>query len=513
MNGYIKRTNIYDVIIVGGGISGLYCAYNILKNNPKTKLLLLERSNYLGGRIKTVTLNLRNKGTTNIEAGAARFNNEHILFNKLLKDFKLDKQKIKISNKYLSINKTLDITLDEIIKNINSLNLSDDILINSTLLEIIEKYFDNSMLEHIQNIFPYYSELFILNSKDALQQFKNEFDSKRQYYILKNGMTSIIKKLEHFIKNKKLARIKLNYGVKTINHNHNYNNDNRYIINNELICDTLVLAIPKSSLINLEHLKPIKTLLNTVSCQPLYRIYMRFPHINGKIWFENMPKIITNSPIQFIIPYNEKTGIIMISYTDGKYAKYWFNKLTLSENNNDFFNEIIKQLAKTFKNKEFNVNDIPKPLWIKHYYWENGACYWKKGNYSKKYIDKIIQPSINSKLYICGENYSSRQAWIEGALETSYIVSNKIINNTQNAGGNNKTYTLSQVSKHNKKSDAWLVINKNVYNITNWINKHPGGNIILKGIGKDATSLFNSINHSKNAHNILKKYKIGKLKN
>ena len=44
---------MYDIIISGGGISGLYCAYKLLLNNPYYKILLIEKNNYLGGRIKT----------------------------------------------------------------------------------------------------------------------------------------------------------------------------------------------------------------------------------------------------------------------------------------------------------------------------------------------------------------------------------------------------------------------------------------------------------------------------
>ena len=45
--------DIYDIIIVGGGLAGLYSAYNIQKISPACKLLVLEsyKKNWLGGRI------------------------------------------------------------------------------------------------------------------------------------------------------------------------------------------------------------------------------------------------------------------------------------------------------------------------------------------------------------------------------------------------------------------------------------------------------------------------------
>tara|TARA_S200000501_G_scaffold311612_1_gene302276 strand:- start:416 stop:631 length:216 start_codon:yes stop_codon:yes gene_type:complete len=71
---------------------------------------------------------------------------------------------------------------------------------------------------------------------------------------------------------------------------------------------------------------------------------------------------------------------------------------------------------------------------------------------------------------------------------------------------------MDEVKKHNKKTDAWLVIEKKVYNVTSWISKHPGGMIIMKGVGKDATSLFKGVGHPDYVKKkILPKYLIGEI--
>ncbi len=54
------------------------------------------------------------------------------------------------------------------------------------------------------------------------------------------------------------------------------------------------------------------------------------------------------------------------------------------------------------------------------------------------------------------------------------------------------TYTMATVATHNSVTSCWTVINDNVYDVTSWIAKHPGGKqAILGTCGKDASAYFN----------------------
>ena len=54
-----------------------------------------------------------------------------------------------------------------------------------------------------------------------------------------------------------------------------------------------------------------------------------------------------------------------------------------------------------------------------------------------------------------------------------------------------KRFTLEEVAQHNKKDDAWIVIDGIVYDVTKFSAFHPGGtNIILEHKGTDATKVF-----------------------
>ena len=51
-----------------------------------------------------------------------------------------------------------------------------------------------------------------------------------------------------------------------------------------------------------------------------------------------------------------------------------------------------------------------------------------------------------------------------------------------------KVFTWDQVKQHNKRDDVWIVVNNNVYNVTEFQKKHPGGaRLINFYAGKDAT--------------------------
>ena len=53
--------------------------------------------------------------------------------------------------------------------------------------------------------------------------------------------------------------------------------------------------------------------------------------------------------------------------------------------------------------------------------------------------------------------------------------------------------TWTEVEKHGTLADCWIVIANRVYNVTNFLDRHPGGvNRILPYCGKDATVAFST---------------------
>ena len=72
--------------------------------------------------------------------------------------------------------------------------------------------------------------------------------------------------------------------------------------------------------------------------------------------------------------------------------------------------------------------------------------------------------------------------------------------------------TAQYIKEHVNDSTCILVINNNVYNVTNYLTRHPGGKQILMQMnGSDATQEFTNIQHSDGAKKILEEYKIGTI--
>ncbi|TRY69572.1 hypothetical protein TCAL_07638 [Tigriopus californicus] len=68
----------------------------------------------------------------------------------------------------------------------------------------------------------------------------------------------------------------------------------------------------------------------------------------------------------------------------------------------------------------------------------------------------------------------------------------------------------SEVQEHDSPEDGWMVFYNKVYDVTDFLNQHPGGSFVMhEYLGRDATSAFSG--HSSDAYEIMDDYMIGVL--
>ncbi|CAH0393431.1 unnamed protein product [Bemisia tabaci] len=78
--------------------------------------------------------------------------------------------------------------------------------------------------------------------------------------------------------------------------------------------------------------------------------------------------------------------------------------------------------------------------------------------------------------------------------------------------GVRRTVSKKELARHNKRNDAWLAIRGKVYNVTRYMEFHPGGEEeLMRGVGIDATKLFNDVHAWVNYESLLQKCIVGSL--
>jgi monoamine oxidase len=419
----MNSKNYFQTIVVGGGISGLNILYNSI---PYESYALFEKNNHFGGRIQTFR-----KNSYLWEEGAGRFNQKHKHLLSLLKSLHLEDKIIKIpstiqflpsnsSTKYSSMKNPFDY-IQKVYRYFQRYKNNKYEYENKTYIEYAKRVLTKKEIQYLLDSFGYESELIKTNAEYAIHLFKKDFLPSNQFMSLKGGMDQMIHKMVKTIQTKikkdkkkyplrlftsyQLQKIKYDSKTKIFTlsflHHHKIK---------KFICHNLILALPKYSLQKLSYLKKIKNDIKKVECIPLMRTYAVYPiHKNKKVWFDEFTKTTTDDKLRYIIPIDKKKGVIMISYTDGKYAlhKHKLNELNLKKE--------IREGVKGVFGKE-----IKDPRILKRHYWDCGIGLWKKGKFDYHQISKkMIRPFKKENLYICGENYSMNQGWIEGALETS----------------------------------------------------------------------------------------------
>lgn len=438
----------YDIVIIGGGIGGLYCAYRLLKGGFTGSLVVLEKDKNLGGRVYTYT-----DKHMSVEAGAGRFHDGHVRVIELIRELGLSRKVVPMvgtavfapsDGRGVVLNSVLDApgawpVLDGVLdvalgaQNIPSSGLisrvivasqfrSADYLRSLTFVDYAKTILTAEEVEFVMATFGYYSELVILNAYDSIA-LMGDLGPGNQFYGLRGGLSQIISELAGNIEKmggvircgKTVERVEYVGGEFVVS----CAGRKRDILGKQCICALTKPVMEKISFVGLGSRGWKARLRRELVCAPLCRIYAKFA--KGDVWFRGLPKMTTNNALRMIIPISEKDGVIMISYSDNIFADFW-HKLEQKAGISGVI-EMLRRLIRLSCGVE-----MPEPVAVKVFYWGCGVGYWTVGSDSSRFFREMMcLAGDDVPLFLCGENYSmSNQQWMEGALETAEKVVRKI---------------------------------------------------------------------------------------
>lgn len=379
-------------IVVGAGIAGLWIAEQLALRGDQ--VTVIEKADYIGGRVLTSSLGF--------EIGAGRIATNHTRVLALIKRFGLTTFPLPSGELWKGladkepIPNDFDETWGALIRMFANLPLE-----KTTLRRLAEKTVGSAMADSILLRFGFRAETDVLRADLALRAFHDEMGPAAKFVGIKGGLSQLTTGLADACKAAGVT-IQLNTTVKGVT------GSDIFTVHTSTgafkAVDRVIFALPSEALKKIPHVRDLP-LLRHLRMEPLTRIYAKFV----TAW-PFPKKIVTDSPLRFIIPIIPELGVVMISYTEGQDTKFFkgLRGLMLAA-------AIHKELVRLFP-----TDNIPLILWVHAYEWTDGCSYWipTPGTYSPEQESKeALQPFPGRRLHLCGESYSLRQAWMEGALE------------------------------------------------------------------------------------------------
>jgi monoamine oxidase len=413
-------------IVIGAGLAGLTVAEALASKGDK--VILLEKYGTLGGRVATMHREAEGKvPALQYEIGAGRIFWNHKRVLKLIREMGLHTYPISMggttwrgrSTGYTSEPNSFSEVFSPLAERL--LCLPRSTLATTTIEDLLKKVAPPELQRSLTIKYPYWSEIKVMRADLALESFVKDATMAVTDDVSFLGVTEGLDSITDG-----LAERAKKAGVEVLTH-HTVNDVKGYTVVGtkgkkgeevpfSMIADRVIIATCRCTAGSFPSLKSLP-LFKHLDTEPLIRIYAVYPKVDGKVWFSNMGKVVTDSPLRYVIPINEEKGLIMISYTDGADCEEWRG---MTEKQLE--RKIAKEVQAVF-------GKVPAPIYLKAHDWGKGCTYWKPGVYDPvKMCELALQPfSKYPHLHLCGESYSMQQTWMEGALESAEALLKKIL--------------------------------------------------------------------------------------
>lgn len=355
------------MLVIGGGISGLYTAYKYLEKNPEKEMILIEKTSELGGRAKQFVFNnvLVPSG-----AGIGRYKKDKKLY-KILNELNLPTEIFVSDIQYLGVSSFPILkTIEELKKKYKDTQLNfEDWFISIKGEETFKKFCDACG----------YTDFRKLNVKDALYNygFDDVVSGGKKFTVPWNAL---IEKLSQKILEHQNAKILLQSQIKEVL------GKNKVKLSDNTIIEftNLKICIPPSDILE----SKVKGLLYSNVIDYVSNVYgQSFCYIYGVTNDLNISTYtVVPQPLQKIIPF--KNNVFMLAYSDNDNADYLYKNIKTAKDMESLLKKILK-VDITIKK-------------IKIIYWNHGTHY-----------RTVEHENIGA---LKGEAFALNQGWINGGL-------------------------------------------------------------------------------------------------
>jgi hypothetical protein len=385
------------IIIIGGGISGLYAAYKLKTLHPESNITILEQ-NWIGGRMGSQLF----EGTEVVTgAGVGRKRKDKLLI-KLLNELEIPYQEFLSKHYYAS---TLGL----------SCSVKETFMKLRKLYTPCKKTF-KEYAESILGIEKY--KLFVKCSGYSDYEKEDSYDVLYHYgfndiYDNWTGLsipwTKLLLSLIHKIK---MKNIHLRSSVEKID---KISDNNFFVYTNRKVyaCNMIIVA---TAIDTIRKLLPKENVYKGIKGQTFLRLYGKFSDCSIPIMKQYVKGYtIVPPPLQKIIPMDPNNGIYMIAYNDNKNSKYLKKWLENTETNRAKLCTLIKKSVGIPVETKIYLSRIVD------FYWNIGTHYYtpldqKKYRNRNNFIEVAQHPMEN--VLVVGESVSINQGWVEGALNS-----------------------------------------------------------------------------------------------
>jgi len=424
---------IYDVIIVGSGIAGLYAALTIKKRNPRLSFLILEKhkKQWIGGRANNEPFY-----GAQIATGAGIGRKRDRLLKALVREHGFPINEFKVTPNYSSAIEPVDV------KAILSY-LRDEYQKYRGPPTTFEKFAKPILGDKTYKQFVLssgYTDYEKAGAEETLYDYGMEDNAccltgfSVDWHHLIHAMAANIGET-HFRFSQNVTKITAPQDDSDTSH--------LYLLETEYgktiyKCSKVIVA---TTITGLRELFPRHPIYREIEGQPFLRIYGKFTKSSIPTLKEYVGgHIVVTGPLQKMIAINPDTGIYMIVYNDNRHTLALKSRTENTEANREYYCDLIERSLRIPENKRIHL------IAIRSFYWNVGTHYYKPLNTAKyscrdEFIDVAQHPTLGrierrkgtgipEDILVVGEVVSKHQGWVEGALESvDLVVTKKWINN------------------------------------------------------------------------------------